>query len=479
MMDKLKYPTFYNKEVLKFITNFEKDKIGKFKKMNSPLNDIDNVVVRHNKKDFTFEFDFHFYLRNKGAIDIGKIIKNIEFEYDDNLVVVENMFIGSISPPTMKGSAYRIHSHRFSKAKKQYWKLVIPILEEVNIFFTIERIAFSTDRVDCSINGTQAKLNGEDVYIIHEKDDNKNNYLIIESKNKQSYKEFSDLAFSIRIALGYVTGSFVGNKGYFFSYSKRKMDHYNHFYFSSLREGIQTLMYPINTNPYAWARGNKKYAERLYREKVLRPLSIVEFSNLCNKLKEDDDFAATLLLIIESGKASLIFRPSGYSIALETLSDIIIGDKKLKLAPINSKQDCKKFRRELNEVLSKYSDLESFRDIKTLKGRIEHINQMTNSERLKAPFDILGISLLDEDLKVISSRNDFLHGRVPDFKGLGNERSIELKDNDLYYATVRLYTLLNMLILKMIGYDSYVLNFSKIYENATCYKVKEDCYRKV
>lgn len=479
MMSKLKHPTFYNKEVLKFITNFEKDKVGKFKKINSPLNDIDNVLVKHNRKDFTFVFDFDIYLKNKGKVDAGKIIKNIEFEYDNNSVVVESIFIGTISPPIMKGSVFRIHSDGFSKSKKQYWKFVIPILEEVNIFFTIENIAFSTDRVDCSILGTKVKLNGQDVYIIHEKDEEKNEYLIIESRTKQSYKDFFDLAFAIRVALGYVTGSFVGNKGYFFSYSNKKMDKYHHFYFTSLREGIQTLMYPINTNPYAWVRGGKKYAERFYSEKILRPLSIFEFSNLCNKLNNDDDFIATLLLIIESGNASLIFRPSGYSIALEALSDIIIGNSKLKLAPINSKKDCKKFRQELNDVLSKYSNLKSFRDVKTLKGRIEHINQMTNSERLKAPFDILKIDLLEEDLKVISARNDFLHGRVPDFKGLGNQRSIELKDNDLFYATVRLYTLLNLLIFKMIGFDNYVLNFSKIYEKDTTYKLREGYYRKV
>lgn len=41
---------------------------------------------------------------------------------------------------------------------------------------------------------------------------------------------------------------------------------------------------------------------------------------------------------------------------------------------------------------------------------------MTNGERLKAPFSVLGINLVQEDLNVISSKNDFLHGRVPDLK---------------------------------------------------------------
>lgn len=470
---------FHNKKVLKFIENFSKDKIGTFKKNNSPLDSINNVNVKQSNNEFDFEFDFDFYLKNKGKLDSGKIIPKVKFEYDKNIIVLESMFIYTISPPKIIGSVNSIYSDGYSKTKKQYYKFVIPIIKDINIHFTIEEIIFSTDRVTSSRLGTLVKLSEQDVYIILEQDENKNRFLIIESKKKQSFEDFSSVVFAIRIGLGYVTGYFVGNYGYYFSYSNKKMIEYNHFYFTTLRNEIKTLMYPINTNPYSWTRNNKKYAEKLLKSKKLRPLSILEFSKLCNILLTNDEFTATLLLIIESGKASLIFRPSGYSIALETLSDIVIGNEKLKLSPINSKPVCKKFRKDLNDVLDKYSSCESFRDVKTLKGRIEHINQMTNGERLKAPFSILEIDLLDEDLKVISSRNDFLHGRVPDFKDLGVNRSIELKDYDLYYATVRLYTLLNLLILKMIGFDNYVLNFAKIFEKDTKYKVKEKYYRKI
>ena len=279
---------------------------------------------------------------------------------------------------------------------------------------------------------TQIKLLDEEIFILEEKDENKNKYIIIESRKKQTYEEFSNKTFAIRIALGYVSGYFAGNKGYFFSYSNAKMENYNDFYFTSLRDEIKTLMNPINTNPFSWLNDYKKVAEKYYKMKIFRPLTISEFSFLCNKLINNDDFTATILLIIESTKASLIFRPSGYSIALETLSDIIIGAEKEKIAPINSKQDYKEFKNDLIEVLNKHSTKESFTDINTLQVRIENINQITNLESLKKPFSILGITLLDEDLKVIKSRNDFLHGRVPDFKKQGANRSIELKDYDLY-----------------------------------------------
>ena len=130
-------------------------------------------------------------------------------------------------------------------------------------------------------------------------------------------------------------------------------------------------------------------------------------------------------------------------------------------------------------VLNKYRENEHFQDIETLEGRINQINQVTNRERLKMPFKILNIELLEEDIKVINSRNDFLHGRVPNYRNIEGIRSIDSKDKDLYYASVRLYTLLNMLILKYVGYDNYVLNFSKIFENGTTYKVDEGFYRKV
>ncbi|WP_278010977.1 hypothetical protein [Flavobacterium gyeonganense] len=403
----------------------------------------------------------------------------MDFNLGNQIFTLENFFIYKISPPEMKGEIYGFYSKGYSKIKKQYYKSVIPLSKEINFHFTIKEFVFSSDTSKWSRIGTKIIMNGEDIIIVQEKDENKNWFLIIQSKKKQSYEEFSDKVFSIRIALGYVTGHLAGDEGYFFSYSRKEMKNFKHFYYRSLRSEIITLMNPLNSNPFAWIRNNKKVANKYYNEKCLETMSIENFSNLCNLLVSNDDFTATLLLIIESSKASLIFRPSGYSIALETLSDIVIGDENYKLSPITSKPDNKKFRKELNEVLDKHSVKESFKDIKTLKGRIEHINQMTNGERLKAPFSVLGINLLQEDLNVISSRNDFLHGRVPDFKNLGVSRSINLKDNDLYYASVRLYTLINLLIFKMVGYKGYVLNFPKIYELDTKYKVKEDYYRKI
>lgn len=474
-----KIPFFYNKEPLLFINDFEKLKKGFFRKPESSLDRIVEVELSCNKKEFRVEFDFNRFFSSEKNLGVGKQIKKVKFDYEGGTIVFSSLYIDRFSNESLEGSINQLYSEGFSKSKKQYFKFVIPYSKSLNSFYQIERIVFSNDRGTTSSLGTKINLIDEEVFILEEKDENKNIYIIIESRKKQTYEKFSNKTFAIRVALGYVTGYFAGNKGYFFSYSTSKMEKFNNFYFSTLRDEIKTLMNPINANPYAWLSDYKKVAEKYYRLKKIRLLKIEEFSFLCNKLLINDDFTATILLIIESTKASLIFRPSGYSIALETLSDIIIGAEKEKTAPINSKKDYKEFKNDLIEVLNKHSTKESFIDTKTLQARIENINQITNLESLKKPFSILEISLLEEDLKVIKSRNDFLHGRVPDFKKQGANRSIEMKDYDLYYASVRLYTLLNVLIFKMIGFDNYVLNFPKIYEKNTKYKIKEDYYRKI
>lgn len=145
---------------------------------------------------------------------------------------------------------------------------------------------------------------------------------------------------------------------------------------------------------------------------------------------------------------------------------------------ITNKKDAGTFRKALNKVLDTFSIKESFVNLKALRGRIEQINQMTNSEKLLAPFKILDVPINEDDFIVINSRNDFLHGRVPDFRKLGESRSTEEKDNDLYYASLKLYTILNMLILKFINHDGYVVNYAKLEEVQTRRKLNEDFYRK-
>lgn len=110
--------------------------------------------------------------------------------------------------------------------------------------------------------------------------------------------------------------------------------------------------------------------------------------------------------------------------------------------------------------------------------RIENINQATNNDKLISCFKKLNIELFKEDLTGIKARNKLLHGNIPNYRNKKNH-TIRDKDLDLHYTSIRIYTLLNMLILKYVGYNNYVINFSKIYETNIGYMVDEEFYRKV
>lgn len=56
---------------------------------------------------------------------------------------------------------------------------------------------------------------------------------------------------------------------------------------------------------------------------------------------------------------------------------------------------------------------------------------------------------------------------------------LESADRFRYYLYLKLYTLVSAIILKYCGYDSFILNFPKIYENSTKIELKEEHYRKI
>ena len=163
---------------------------------------------------------------------------------------------------------------------------------------------------------------------------------------------------------------------------------------------------------------------------------------------------------------------------MEQFSNIIVKEK--PIIPISDANDAEYLKNEILGIVKKFEEEKIQKNylLNPIIKRIENINQETNNDKLISCFKKLNIELSKEDLKIIKARNRLLHGNIPNYRKKRN-RTIRDKDSDLYYTSIRIYTLLNMLILKYIGYNNYVINFSKIYEQNTGYSVDEEFYRKV
>lgn len=461
--------------LLETIDQFKKPKWGKLISKDKIFNGL-KAYFKPYKKEFKIEFTYDIFSKTRKNLDVGQYHKNIQIQFGKSIYNLESAFLGNHAPPKFTASVDRIHTKGFSEKSKYYYRLVIPLEKELSFHYHIQETRFSTDIGYRSRTATTATINGEplEACCIHR--DKNDYYLVIDSPVKQNFEDFAEKANAMKIAIAYLTGYYVGNQGFFFAYTTKEKKEPKHFRLVQFRDSIKSGYTPIHSNAYAYLHRNP-IAKHYYP--LLRPVSLQEFSLLCEKIHGSLDFSSMILLMLESSVASLLFMPGGFAIALETISDIIIGNKKQKLAPIKDKAISRKIRKEFHEVLGKYSTSILPDDLITLHKRIDQLNQMTNKSRLKAPFDLLGIKLLDEDLKILETRNDFLHGRVPDLTNTGANRSTERINKDLYYASVRFYTILNILILKWIGYDNRVVNHPKLQEPFTKILLDEEPFRQV
>jgi len=470
--DKIKY----HKPMLSIIDQFKEHKSGKLISENEVFN---GRVARFkvDKKGYKIDFQHNILSNRNKNVDVGVQHKGIKIQLGKLIYVLESVYLGSRSMRRITGSIDRIHTFGFSETKKSYYQLIIPLEKELKFHYNIEEVHFESDLGYHSRTGTKAIISNDSLQVCCFHNDNKEYFLSIDSDLKQTFNEFAEKAHAVKIGLGYLSGFCAGNQGFYFTYGKKERRVPLHFRCVSLREAIHSSYSPIYSNAYGYLHRNISLGD-VYHP-LLRPVSVVEFSSLCYKIHNSLDFSSTLMLILESSVASLLFMPGGYAIALETISDLIIGNLKLKLAPIKDKTISRKIRKEFLKVLDQNSQNVSPYDLETLTKRIDQFNQTTNKARLKAPFDLLNITLMEEDLKILETRNDFLHGRVPDLTNGGLKRTTERINKDLYYCAMRFYTLLNMLILKWIGYDNRVVNYPKISENYTQIVLEEEPFRLV
>lgn len=471
----------YHKECLEAIRWLARRKWGEIVKKNSPLHGRKIMLAAEGKK-FAIKFILPIGTESFEKVGAGKTIKNLLFNPTSprHSLVLEDSYIHTYSPPRHDGFIHSLRTKRFSSKKLGYFKLFVPLSKALNFFHQIEPAHFISDTGTISMHSVTAVISGVSLLACIIKDQVSGQFFLsIESKHKLTFSSFKNKAHAIRNGLAYLTGHLSGNQAYYFSYTNHSLKLIKSFHYTEIRSEIKSGYTPVNSNPYSWIRKRKSEADKLYIKRSLRNISRIEFSTLCQRLHDDIEFTKVILLIIESSVASLTFMPGGFAIALEMLADIITAGNNPNLKPVPDKNLQKKIVDDLQQIVERYKSEIGEDAARIFNNKIRNLNQVTNDARLKAPFEALQLPLEEEDQKVIRTRNKFLHGKVPDILSVGTNRRPDRVNSDLYYASMRLYTLLNMLILKWIGFDNYVLNYPKIQEEACQMKIKEKFYRKI
>ncbi|NQU80317.1 MAG: hypothetical protein HQ543_02210, partial [Bacteroidetes bacterium] len=290
----------------------------------------------------------------------------------------------------------------------------------------------------------------------HENKDLNTTYLFIESMAEVVIEEFKECADVILHCIAVFNGDWYRDDLFIYS---RKIDEeewkgYKSFQFHFVGKSIiakYKICDSLRCSQYLEHIGQNKNSKKL-----CAGMDFEIFSTIAAKIYKNSKIKKIIELLIEGSSAkNLVLRASVYSVAIETLTNIVYNENEQALKPIDDEDLAQKVSQKLLEVIDEYSTFMTDEAINILTKKINNINKPVNVDRLTKSFSILGIKLNDHDENTLRTRNKFLHGSTP-FKNFEIDKE---KENEFILLTTKLRLLICMLLLKYLGYKGHIYNF--------------------
>ncbi|OMP75796.1 hypothetical protein [[Flexibacter] sp. ATCC 35208] len=412
-------------------------------------------ILKHSEKS-GFELTIFQNGINHDDLAVGPITlatSNNQFILDG---LIEGKHQTKFNKETRKAYTSRSYTIlNFRKGEEQfesncYLRSIIPISEGFNCYFIFEIKTIHNDYNGVNKSLLEVEMDNNKFYI-YATDILNAGYLIIESLQPLSYNQFSQYCWTISIALAFFTGQLWQNEQYIFSYPTPDMALPTSISYEKLRPCLRSIYTPVTSNPYARIRSNKTELAESYFDKT-KEVNKEVLSNLCNWVHKKDEHKIVILLIVEAKNSSLLMMPAGFAIALEALATLFEEWFPEAIVPIKNKAKARQIADQMKATLVPYQDDP---DVNTfvIEKKLNAINSPTNRDRLKIPFEILNIPLTKEDDKALMYRNALLHGNVSLIPY--DRQTFEMKELEL---GMRLMTLANAIILKLMSYDGYIIN---------------------
>lgn len=289
-------------------------------------------------------------------------------------------------------------------------------------------------------NAVALKVEETELLFYHEQLDSDTGIFVIWPKKDIDFDRFQPMVNTVLTAYGLLNGFYMLDRVYYIAVKYVGNKSTTTFYYENYQAGIQT------NNPILDS-GN--YADVSEQE---RKLTGNQFNRLVNLFFKDPDLQRSGYLLIEAGSLNVIAQASIGAVALETITRKI-GEKKSEGKIIDNTELISGIKHQLKKVLKVFKDRVSKEQLQLLTTKVDLMNGKPNTNKLTASFDRLGISLSEDELECIKSRNFFLHGNLPKNKDSG------LTDQELIGVMAnRLVMLSGMLLLKYCGYEGYVID---------------------
>lgn len=288
-------------------------------------------------------------------------------------------------------------------------------------------------------------VNGYSVNFLNCKINDKES-LIIECADVIDFLSFEKIVVGIIYSFGIISGSLVRDEIIFLQYYDNTFQEVTGFSFRRIENSLNGLT-SIDPRMFVQASESKSIGVHYL------PASI--FQTMVENCVNDSRFLRAAKMITESAAFPLEVKASTYSVALETIKNIIIEENVPRINPFKNKRKAAETIKELKRIVS-LIDEQEFNNKQSVLNKLDQINQVGNKEGFLLSFKLLSIPLSPDDERCLVERNNFLHGKVP-FENEVQKRAFEIQ-----HIVYKLHMLLCALMLKYSGYSGFVVNNIKL-----------------
>lgn len=348
----------------------------------------------------------------------------------------------SFSSEMFKGNISEIESK--SQNPSFFFRSLIPMDQSVAVLAGyFQTLSFSTESSFRAAGLMNIKINNIRFRIFDYEIEGQH-YLIVDSLDLIAYEDFLKIVKSFLAVIGVIGGCFYRERVITLTSTDADMSGFHSFSLIKMDKSKHGLEAVRPRDMIDFFPGLKKKSER-----YLLPAIFEKLVTLC---LDDARFSRAVNIVAESHGYPLEIRASTYSVALETLKNIIIQANEEKINPIKTKAAARTLVGKLKEVVNDFGESE-FNNKNLIIQKLEHLNQIGNTDSFSRIFELLNMELTLEDIMVLNKRNDFLHGRIP-----FEDEEHTTKEKELRLVTLKLHFLICSLILKMGGYNGYLIN---------------------
>lgn len=195
--------------------------------------------------------------------------------------------------------------------------------------------------------------------------------------------------------------------------------------------------------------------------KVLPPLNGENLTRSLGKLLEEPNLITPLEYLRRFNEVPSEMRGALLSIALESATKHLEQRGLLTAKKPLSDEIWNPVRQALIKTIEQMASTgEWTKDQKNpILGRVNNLNNPTNADQLTKPFEILHLTLRDEEKAAIKHRNDFIHrGRLLKVEELERDPA---RWKAVWSAEMVLYTVVNKLLLRYLGYSGPLIDWGR------------------